>query len=108
MKLFSKSSAERETKQMKEAIPFMKKIKFFSQREIDDEDYLELSKKLNFSSADLEVLSTLLNRNLLMINLYSESNETRVLTKRKNRLSGRRVRKQTLHRPYGNCHCLYQ
>lgn len=48
MKLFSKPSAEREVKEMKEAIPFMKKIKFFSQREIEDEDYLSLSKQLTF------------------------------------------------------------
>jgi len=44
MKLFSKHPSERDPKKMKEAIAFMKKIRFFSQREIQDEDYLLLSK----------------------------------------------------------------
>lgn len=44
MMLFSKPPHERDVKKMKAAIPFMKKIKFFSQREIDEEDYLALSK----------------------------------------------------------------
>jgi hypothetical protein len=50
MMLFSKQPHERDPKKMKEAIPFMKKIKFFSQREIDEEDYLALSKYLSIKN----------------------------------------------------------
>jgi len=44
MKLFNKPSGERDITKLKKAIPFMKKIKFFSQRQIEDEEYLEISK----------------------------------------------------------------
>jgi hypothetical protein len=44
MMLFSQPSGQRDPAKMKKAIPFMKKIKFFAQREIEDEDYLLLSK----------------------------------------------------------------
>lgn len=46
MKLFSKHPKEREVDKMKQVIPLIKKIKFFSQRKISDEDYLMLSKIL--------------------------------------------------------------
>ena len=44
MILFSQPSGQRDQVKMKKTIPFMKKIKFFAQREIEDEDYLLLSK----------------------------------------------------------------
>ena len=44
MKIFSKPSQERTDKELRKCIPHMKKIKFFSQREIEDEEYLEISK----------------------------------------------------------------
>ena len=47
MKIFSKPSIKRTEPEMKKCIRHMKKIKFFSQREIEDEEYLEIS-RFNF------------------------------------------------------------
>jgi len=44
--LFSKPPHERDPKKMKSAIQFLRKIKFFAQREIEEEDYLLLGKHL--------------------------------------------------------------
>ena len=50
MILFSKPSRARDPEKVKKAIPFMKKIKFFSQREIEDEEYVDLSKPFSVTS----------------------------------------------------------
>ena len=46
MKIFSKPSQERTEPEMRKCIRHLKKIKFFSQREIEDEEYLEISKQI--------------------------------------------------------------
>ena len=57
MKIFSKASQERTEVEMRKCIPYIKEIKFFSQREIEDEEYLEISKFIFY----IQILDGLLN-----------------------------------------------
>ena len=67
MMLFSKHPNERDIKKMKEAIPFMKKIKFFAQREIQDDDYLLLSKHIRNSTIIIHLFLILQRTNFRLL-----------------------------------------